>query len=318
MVKKKLLAPQSIKLNGVGLPTRTVPSPIFKLTNPKLFVVTLCVSTYSRDPTAPVGVTFFNSNFILRREKFENYYLAYFNNDIQYGAKFIIKRLFDIFVSLVAVILLSPVWFSILIYITAVDNWPPIVIQNRVGLHGKVFRMYKFRTMYREAHALRDDLSGKNKKTGPLFKLDDDPIIIKGGKTIRRYSLDELPQLINVIRGNMSLVGPRPLFDTDRQYFKGGYMRRLNVMPGMTGLLQINDRNTDDFDVWFKYDLEYIEKWSLYLDLIILIKTVPSLVISNSVILKLNISSEFKVLLIDKLDIKARNNIKKILFLIYS
>ena len=117
----------------------------------------------------------------------------------------------------------------------------------------------------------------KNKKTGPLFKLDDDPRIIKGGKTIRRYSLDELPQLINVIRGNMSLVGPRPLFDTDRQYFKGGYMRRLNVMPGMTGLLQINDRNTDDFDVWFKYDLEYIEKWSLYLDLIILIKTVPSL-----------------------------------------
>ena len=117
----------------------------------------------------------------------------------------------------------------------------------------------------------------KNKKTGPLFKLDDDPRIIKGGKTIRRYSMDELPQLINVIKGNMSLVGPRPLFDTDRQYFKGGYMRRLNVMPGMTGLLQINDRNTDDFDVWFKYDLEYIEKWSLYLDFVILIKTVPSL-----------------------------------------
>ena len=131
--------------------------------------------------------------------------------------------------------------------------------------------------MYKEAHKLRDDLSDKNKKTGPLFKLDDDPRIIKGGKTIRRYSLDELPQLINVIRGNMSLVGPRPLFDTDRQYFKGGYMRRLNVMPGMTGLLQINDRNTDDFDVWFKYDLEYIEKWSLYLDFVILIKTVPSL-----------------------------------------
>ena len=75
----------------------------------------------------------------------------------------------------------------------------------------------------------------------------------------------------------MSLVGPRPLFDTDRQYFNGGYMRRLNVMPGMTGLLQINDRNTDDFEVWFQYDLEYIEKWSLYLDFIILVKTIPSL-----------------------------------------
>ena len=219
----------------------------------------------------------FNSNFILRREKFENYFLTYFNNDIQYGAKFIIKRIFDILVSISALIILSPVWLTILIYISTVDGWPPIVIQNRVGLHGKVFRMYKFRTMYKEAHSLRDDLSDKNKKTGPLFKLDDDPRIIKGGKTIRRYSLDELPQLINVIRGNMSLVGPRPLFDTDRQYFKGGYIRRLNVMPGMTGLLQINDRNTDDFDVWFKYDLEYIEKWSLYLDFLILIKTVPSL-----------------------------------------
>ena len=219
----------------------------------------------------------FNTNFILRREKFENYYLTYFNNDIQYGAKFIIKRFFDILVSLSALTLLSPVWISILIYIAVIDGWPPIVIQNRVGLHGKVFRMYKFRTMYKEAHSLRDDLSDKNKKTGPLFKLDDDPRIIKGGKTIRRYSMYELPQLINVIKGNMSLVGPRPLFDTDRQYFKGGYMRRLNVMPGMTGLLQINDRNTDDFEVWFKYDLEYIEKWSLYLDFLILIKTVPSL-----------------------------------------
>ncbi len=131
--------------------------------------------------------------------------------------------------------------------------------------------------MQKDSHILRDELSKQNKKSGPLFKLDDDPRLIKGAKFIRRFSLDELPQLINVIKGQMSLVGPRPLFDTDRQHFKKGYMRRLNVLPGMTGLLQITDRNTDDFKVWFKKDMEYIENWNLYLDLKILIKTLPSL-----------------------------------------
>jgi lipopolysaccharide/colanic/teichoic acid biosynthesis glycosyltransferase len=94
---------------------------------------------------------------------------------------------------------------------------------------------------------------------------------------LRKYSIDELPQLINVIRGEMSLVGPRPLFEEDTQLFNENYMRRLNVLPGMTGLLQINDRNTDDFDTWFKYDLQYIENWSLYLDLQIILKTIPSM-----------------------------------------
>ena len=89
--------------------------------------------------------------------------------------------------------------------------------------------------------------------------------------------MDELPQLINVIKGQMSLVGPRPLFDDDTKTFNKSYMRRLNVMPGMTGLLQINDRNTNDFEVWYKYDVEYIENWSLFLDLKILVKTIPSL-----------------------------------------
>ena len=120
-------------------------------------------------------------------------------------------------------------------------------------------------------------LQNQNKKSGPLFKLDDDPRLINGAKFIRKYSLDELPQILNVIKGEMSLVGPRPLFDTDTKMFDTKYMRRLNVLPGMTGLLQIKDRNADDFETWFKYDVEYIENWSLYLDVKILIKTLPSL-----------------------------------------
>ena len=219
----------------------------------------------------------FKSNFIFREESFEGMFLTYFNNDIQYGSKYIIKRIIDIVISVLLILFLFPVLLFITVYLVLVDGWPPVIVQNRVGLHGKVFKMFKFRTMEKDSHKKRDELSAYNKKSGPLFKLDEDPRLIRGGKLIRRFSLDELPQLLNVINGSMSLVGPRPLFDTDRQHFKKGYMRRLNVLPGMTGLLQINDRNTDDFEIWFKNDMEYIENWNLYLDLKILIKTLPSL-----------------------------------------
>ena len=137
--------------------------------------------------------------------------------------------------------------------------------------------MYKFRTMKINSHGLRTDLQELNKKTGPLFKLDDDPRLLPGSQRLRKYSIDELPQLYNVIKGEMSIVGPRPLFEEDTILFDENYMRRLNVLPGMTGLLQINDRNTDDFDTWFKHDLEYIENWNLYLDLVIILKTIPSM-----------------------------------------
>ena len=219
----------------------------------------------------------FKTNFIYREEYFENYYFAYFNNDIQYGSKYILKRLFDIIVSLLIFIILFPVIVLIILYLLIVDGWPPIITQKRVGLHGKSFKMYKFRSMNYNTHHLRETLLPKNSKTGPLFKLDNDPRLIKGAKTIRRFSLDELPQLINVMKGNMSLVGPRPLFDTDTKYFDTKYMRRLNVLPGMTGLLQINDRNTSDFKIWYQHDIDYIENWNLYLDLKILLKTLPSL-----------------------------------------
>ena len=112
-----------------------------------------------------------------------------------------------------------------------------------------------------------------NQSDGPLFKIQNDPRIIDRLEFVRKYSLDELLQFFNVLRGDMSIVGPRPLFDDDTQLFNTKYMRRLNVLPGITGLLQINDRNTSEFETWYKYDIEYIENWSLYLDMKIILKT---------------------------------------------
>ena len=213
-------------------------------------------------------------NIFLKRSIFlENYFLTYFNNDIQYGSKYILKRALDVFVTLIMVVLLFPIYTFVAFFIILKDGFPFLIKQNRVGLHGKLFQMYKFRTMKNDSHTLREDLKELNKGKGPLFKIENDPRVINGANFIRDFSLDEIPQLINVLKGDMSIVGPRPLFDEDTKLFDTRYMRRLNVMPGITGLLQINDRNTDDFSVWFKYDLSYIENWSIYLDLKIMFQT---------------------------------------------
>jgi lipopolysaccharide/colanic/teichoic acid biosynthesis glycosyltransferase len=224
----------------------------------------------------------FDSNFIYRSEILEQKYLTYFNNDIQYGSKYILKRMMDIFFSFAILLITFPVilFISGLIYIK--DGRPIVIKQDRVGLHGKQFKMFKFRSMVNNSHSQRNDLKELNKGQGPLFKIQNDPRIIPGVNFIRELSLDELPQLLNVIKGEMSLVGPRPLFNEDTKTFDKNYMRRLNVIPGITGLLQINDRNTSDFKVWYKYDMEYIENWSLILDLQIILKT-PFAIFSNKI-----------------------------------
>jgi lipopolysaccharide/colanic/teichoic acid biosynthesis glycosyltransferase len=215
----------------------------------------------------------FNTNFIFRLLEVSSQKIYYFNNDIQYGAKYILKRIFDIIISMLLIILFFPLFIASASIIFGRDSSPVVIKQSRIGLHGKMFGMYKFRTMYNNAHEQRDQLKSSSQEDSPLFKLDVDPRIIKGLGFLRKYSIDELPQLLNVIKGEMSLVGPRPLFAEDTEYFDKNYMRRLNVLPGMTGLLQINDRNTDDFRIWYKYDLEYIENWNLRLDVEILFKT---------------------------------------------
>ena len=215
----------------------------------------------------------FSTYFLHREVVISNFYLTYFNNDIQYGSKYILKRIMDISFSLVFLTVFSPIYLIIALYIFLLDKNPVLIKQNRVGLHGKPFKMYKFRTMYNDSHSLRDELADQNTHTGPLFKLENDPRIIKGCESLRKYSLDELPQFFNVLKGEMSLVGPRPLFEEDTKLFEKKYMRRLNVLPGITGLLQINERNTSEFSIWYKYDLTYIENWSLLLDIQIILKT---------------------------------------------
>ena len=223
----------------------------------------------------------FNNYFLNRTEIVSEYFLTYFNNDIQYGSKYILKRLIDISLSVIGIVALSPVFLFIYFYIYFLDGSGVIIKQNRVGLHGKQFSMFKFRTMKKDSHEKRKDLEDMNKHDDVIFKIEDDPRIIKGAHFLRNYSLDELPQFINVLKGEMSMVGPRPLFDEDTKLFNETYMRRLNVLPGITGLLQINDRNTSEFETWYKYDIEYIENWTIYLDLKIIFKTPFSLFTSK-------------------------------------
>tara|TARA_E500000178_G_scaffold344700_1_gene393379 strand:+ start:79 stop:1401 length:1323 start_codon:yes stop_codon:yes gene_type:complete len=219
----------------------------------------------------------FKTYFLKRTEEISNYYLTYFNNDIQYGSKYILKRVLDIVLTIFLLVVLSPLFLFVYLYLLFLDGSNVILKQNRVGLHGKQFKMYKFRTMKKDSHNLREEMGDLNKNDKAIFKIEDDPRIINGAKFLRNYSLDELPQFFNVLRGEMSVVGPRPLFDEDTKLFNETYMRRLNVMPGITGLLQINERNTSEFETWYKYDIEYIENWSLFLDLKIIFKTPFSL-----------------------------------------
>ena len=215
----------------------------------------------------------FKSQIIVRNEIISNRSVFYLNNDIQYGSKYISKRILDISLIVLFSIFFLPIALLSFILIYVLDGYPAIIKQTRVGLHGKNFQMYKFRTMKKDSHIDREKLKDLNEHSGPLFKIDNDPRIIRGTKFLRKFSIDEIPQIINVIKGEMSLVGPRPLFPEDNSYFDENYMRRLNVLPGITGMLQINDRNTEDFNIWYKFDLEYIENWSLLLDLKIIFKT---------------------------------------------
>jgi lipopolysaccharide/colanic/teichoic acid biosynthesis glycosyltransferase len=215
----------------------------------------------------------FTNKFIFRQETIDNSFFTYFNNDIQYGSKYILKRILDITLSFFGLIIFSPIMILLGLYILLIDGYPFFVKQRRVGLHGEAFNMYKFRTMKKDSHELRATMEELNKSDGPLFKIENDPRILRGLSFARKFSLDELLQFFNVLKGEMSVVGPRPLFDVDTKLFDTKYMRRLNVLPGITGLLQINERNTSEFETWYKYDIEYIENWSLYLDFKIILKT---------------------------------------------
>ncbi|KAB8330524.1 sugar transferase [Scytonema tolypothrichoides VB-61278] len=192
------------------------------------------------------------------------------------GSDFWVKRCFDLCCSIFLLVILSPVYLLIALLIKLDSPGPIFFKQERIGLHCKKFKIWKFRTMVVNAEKMQKDLEAKNEiKDGVLFKLKNDPRITRVGTFLRRYSLDELPQVFNVLLGQMSLVGPRPLPLRDVEKFKTGHFIRQEVLPGITGLWQVSGRsNIDNFEDAVKLDLSYIENWSLWLDLKILLKTV--------------------------------------------
>ncbi|MEM9554971.1 MAG: sugar transferase [Acidobacteriota bacterium] len=187
-----------------------------------------------------------------------------------------LKRGMDIALSLLLMALSLPVILTVALAIKLTEGGEVFYRQTRCGLNGRRFTLYKIRTMVQDAHERRDELEHLNEMSGPVFKLSRDPRVTLLGRLLRRFSLDELPQLWNVLRGDMSLVGPRPPIPEEVARYQRWQRRRLSMKPGLTCLWQVSGRNQLDFDRWMELDLEYIDSWSPWLDLKILLKTVPA------------------------------------------
>ena len=192
------------------------------------------------------------------------------------GIDFALKRTFDLAVAGVVFVLLSPILLVIAVAIKLSSPGKVIFRSDRPGIGGKPFACFKFRTMREHAHLTQPALESLNEQTGALFKIRDDPRLTGVGRFLRRYSLDELPQLVNVLRGEMSLVGPRPLPMRDYERLEDWHKKRYLVLPGITGLWQVSGRAELDFDDLVRLDFLYLEQWSVMLDLSILLRTIPA------------------------------------------
>lgn len=190
----------------------------------------------------------------------------------------VVKRMLDIIGAALGLVLLSPIFLSATASIALRDGRPIFFSQRRGGLNGRTFHAHKFRTMVSDAESLREDLIDDNERSGPVFKLALDPRITRSGRLLRKTSIDELPQLWNVLKGEMSLVGPRPQPVIEVAAYDFWHRRRLSMPPGITGLWQITARHDEDFNRWMELDLQYIDRWSLLLDLRILLLTPWALV----------------------------------------
>ena len=191
----------------------------------------------------------------------------------------VLKRLIDVVGAAAGLVVLSPVLAAAALAIKATSRGPVFYVHDRYGLYRRRFQMYKLRTMVPDADTLQESLESRNEATGPVFKIKDDPRVTPVGRFLRRTSIDEIPQLVNVLRGQMSLVGPRPLplRDVDR-FTEAALVRRFSVRPGLTCLWQISGRSELGFDRWIELDLQYIDQWSLGLDLRIILKTLPAVI----------------------------------------
>lgn len=199
----------------------------------------------------------------------------------QRKGELLVKAFMDYVLAGAGMIVLAPFFVVIALAIKAGSPGPVFFIQERSGLYGRTFRMIKFRTMVKNAEELKKDLIRENEVDGPVFKIANDPRVTPIGRFLRKTSFDELPQLINVLKGEMSLVGPRPPIPSEVKRYAPWQRRRLSMKPGMTCIWQVSGRNNIDFDTWMRLDLEYIDNWSLFLDLKILLLTVREVVSLN-------------------------------------
>jgi len=195
------------------------------------------------------------------------------------GWTFVLKRAMDFVGSLILLIILAPFLAVIAAVIQATSAGPVFFRQSRVGLNKRQFSMFKFRTMVANAERIQEELLHLNEMEGPAFKIKNDPRITRVGSFLRKTSIDELPQLLNVLMGDMSLVGPRAMSVRDYQFFNEDWQRRrFSVRPGITCLWQVNGRNLIPFEQWMELDMQYIDKWSIWLDLKILVQTIPAVI----------------------------------------
>jgi exopolysaccharide biosynthesis polyprenyl glycosylphosphotransferase len=226
-----------------------------------------------RIPLEPVGLTLAGG----RTEEFDGIQVL----SLVYGPDrtlaLIAKQAADIVLAGVALIVLSPLLAGVAIAIAVSDGRPILFRQTRVGLHGRPFVVNKFRTMVPDAEELLADLAARNEIRGHAFKVTDDPRLTRVGRFLRAASLDELPQLWNVVLGQMSLVGPRPPLPREVAGYNLWHRRRLSMKPGITGLWQVEARREQDFDRWVELDLAYIDRWSIWLDLKIMVRTIPAM-----------------------------------------
>jgi exopolysaccharide biosynthesis polyprenyl glycosylphosphotransferase len=187
-----------------------------------------------------------------------------------------LKRAFDVAMSALVLLVLSPVLAAVAIAIRIDSPGPIFFRQKRVGQNGRAFEMLKFRSMYRDAEARLEALRAQNEMSGPVFKMTNDPRVTKVGRFLRRTSLDEFPQFWNVLKGEMSIVGPRPPIPAEVRQYKRWQRRRLSMKPGITCIWQVSGRNNIDFERWMELDLQYIDEWSLWGDIEICFRTIPA------------------------------------------
>jgi exopolysaccharide biosynthesis polyprenyl glycosylphosphotransferase len=189
----------------------------------------------------------------------------------------VLKRVMDVVLSAVALALLIPLFAVVGVVTLAFDGRPVLFRQTRVGLHGRPFTMLKFRSMVPDAEARLDEIAALNEIQGHAFKIESDPRVTRLGAFLRKTSIDELPQLLNVLRGEMSIVGPRPPLPDEVAKYDLWHRRRLSMKPGITGLWQVSARREEEFDRWVELDLAYIDRWSIWLDIRIMVRTVPAM-----------------------------------------